>query len=71
MKEFFSILYQLLIKYVYKQENKFTYKNLMNFIKGLIKYFKDNHWLLIKIPSGSNIINKEPYVIGKDFISRY
>ncbi len=71
MKEFFSILYRLLTKYMIRQESEFTYQNLMNFIKGLFQYFKKNQLLLTKIPSGEKIINKEPYVIGKDFLSRY
>jgi hypothetical protein len=71
MTDFFEIIYLFYKDFILYQDRLFEYSNLMNFIKGLIKYFKDNHWLLTKIPSGSNVINKEPYVIGKDFLSRY
>jgi hypothetical protein len=71
MDDLFQIIHNFLRNYIYKQQTNFTYQNLMNFIIGLIQYFKDNQWLLTKIPSGSKIINKEPYVIGKDFLSRY
>jgi hypothetical protein len=40
-------------------------------IEDIIEYFKNNHWLLTKLPSGEKVINKEPYVISEKFKSRH
>jgi len=71
---FLNILIGFAKIYIYGSqifELGFNWPKLTEFLINMIKYFKDNHLLLTKIPSGSKIINKEPYVIGKDFLSRY
>ena len=71
MKEIFDIVYLFYKDFVLYQDRSFVYGNLMNFILNMLKYFKDNKWLLTKLPSGSNIINKEPFIINNSFINRH
>jgi hypothetical protein len=71
MEEIFKIIYKFCDETIFDLDIEFTYQNLMIGIEDIIEYFKNNHWLLTKLPSGEKVINKEPYVISEKFKSRH
>lgn len=71
MNELFTIVNSFYKDFIYKYKDEFNFSSFINFIIDMIKYFKDNNWLLTELPQGSIVINKDPFVIGKDFISKF
>jgi hypothetical protein len=48
-----------------------NWPKLINFLKYMLKYFEDVKWLLTELPKDAKVINKNPYVIKKEFINRH
>ena len=64
----FSKLY---IQDTQQLELNINWPKLINFLKYMLKYFEDLKWLLTELPKDAIVINKNPYVIKKEFINRH